>query len=68
MWLILTLAGLALVKIVVIDPRTTLFRCVSTEHRVCGAETTARASFAARRPYADILSRTTVSRRATLSA
>jgi hypothetical protein len=45
-WLLAGLAGLLVLKVAVIDPHTTLFRCVSSAGRVCGADTTATASFA----------------------
>jgi hypothetical protein len=40
LWLLLGLAALLLLKIVVIDPHTTLFRCQSTPEQVCGAQVT----------------------------
>ena len=44
-WLLGALAGLLILKVAVIDPSTTLFRCVSTEQRVCGAQATTNADF-----------------------
>lgn len=44
-WLLLSLAAFVGLKLFVIDPFTTLFRCQSTEQRVCGADTTVNVTF-----------------------
>ena len=44
-WLLLSLTALLVVKFAVIDPYTTLFRCVSTAERVCGAQSTVDVPF-----------------------
>lgn len=38
-WLLAGVVGLLVLKVAVIDPSTTWFRCVSTGDRVCGADT-----------------------------
>ena len=47
-WLLVTLAVLLVLKVVVIDQRTTLFRCVSTSGHVCDAETSVNGPFVVR--------------------
>jgi hypothetical protein len=44
-WLLAGLAGLLILKAAVIDPHTTLFRCVSTADRVCGADVAVNVAF-----------------------
>jgi hypothetical protein len=44
-WLLFGLAGLLLLKTAVVDPHTTLFRCVSITERVCGADVTVNVPF-----------------------
>ncbi|MBA3532071.1 MAG: hypothetical protein H0T73_09150 [Ardenticatenales bacterium] len=46
LWLLGGVAGLLLVKLVIIDPATTWFRCVSTIERVCGAQQTVNVPYA----------------------
>lgn len=45
LWSLLALTGLLAVKVLVLDPNATVFRCVSSETRVCGAQATAKAAF-----------------------
>jgi hypothetical protein len=42
-WLLAALTVLVIAKFTYVDPRTTWFRCSSTDERVCGAEATVRA-------------------------
>jgi hypothetical protein len=45
-WLLLGLAAFVGLKLLIIDPATTLFRCQSTDQRVCGADATVDVAFA----------------------
>ncbi len=45
LWLLGGLALFLLLKIIVLDPHTTAFRCLSTEDRVCGAEASVNVVF-----------------------
>ncbi len=45
-WLLLGLTAFIGLKLLVIDPATTLFRCQSTDQRVCGADATVDVAFA----------------------